>query len=496
MANFWDSIKGFFGYTRKPTNELSNVNKGDIDKPISPGRVSVPNNNNDTIVSFMKGMTKLVNPSFRKELIPLIRDLYKINPDVSIALQDMFKLTNTGHIISFPNNTAEEAKMMRDHLAKVSKNWSKYTAGIDGLVNKFIVQCLVGGAISIEAVPNRDLSGISTIVFINPEDIYFRRLNDGVYHPYQKNPNYITNKRPEFIKLNTDTYMYTSMYNDTDEPYGIPPFLSALDSLKGQHDMRDNFKHIMELMGMVGFLEAKMEKPARKASESESTYTSRLNSLLRNLKKNLVGGMKDGVVTGFIGDHEFKLNSTSTSLQNLDIPWNLNQQSVANGLGVNGTLIGVKSNGNQTEGGAGISLSKMISQLRNIQMLVSYVLCFIYTLELRLAGMNNKGIEVTFGTSTISDELKVQQGIEYKIRNNTSLYNQGIINQDQFAWNMGYRKPDRKEPRVTNDSNDGVSSIDDDMKKKKREEDKDDSDRKTRDKNNPNPKRRDQDSRK
>ena len=140
-----------------------------------------------------------------------------------------------------------------------------------------------------------------------------------------------------------------------------------------------------------------------------------------------MNGMKDGIVTGFIEDHEFKLNSTTQNLQNLDKPWTMNQQSVANGLGVSGNLIGVTSN--TTEGGAGILLSKIISQLKNLQTLTSFVLEFIYSLELRLAGLPNKGIKVTFGTTTISDEVKVQQGLEYKIRNLTSLYNQGIIGQ-------------------------------------------------------------------
>ena len=170
----------------------------------------------------------------------------------------------------------------------------------------------------------------------------------------------------------------------------------------------------------------------------------------------------------------------------------MNQQSVANGLGVNGSLIGVQNN--LTEGGTGILLSKMISQLRNIQMLLKYALEFLYTLELRLAGYNNKGIVVTFGTSTISDELKVQQGIEYKIRNLVSLYNQGIISQEEFAWSMGYEKPDQKEPRQMEEP-EGVSSSQDSAKKQKREADKDTSDRKTRDKNKTIPKRADQDSR-
>lgn len=485
MEITWNPLKWFRGHSEVIENKAPDKDTSSI----PPGRVSVPDDSSQGLVVSLRDITNLVTPSFRSNIIPLIRDLYKVNPDMSIAIQDMFKLSNTGHTISFPNNTPEEAKKMKEHLSMVSKRWSNYTAGINGLVNRFIVQCLTSGAISIEAVPNNKLDGISTIVFVNPENIYFRRLENGVYHPYQKNPYTILNDRPDFIKLNTETYIYVGMYNDTDEPYGVPPFMAALDSIKGQHDMRVNFKHIMELMGMVGFLEAKMEKPPREPNESVQAYRARLNNTLVKLKKNMMGGLKDGIVTGYKEDHEFKLNSTTQSLQNLEKPWAMNQQSVANGLGINSNIIGVQTS--NTEGGAGILLSKMISQLKNIQMLVSHILEFIYTLELRLSGFNNKGIKVEFGTSTISDELKVQQGLEYKIRNLQALYNQGIINQQQYAWAMGYEKPDQKEPRQINND---ISDIEDSAKKQKREADKDKSDRKTRDKNNPMPKRKDQDT--
>jgi hypothetical protein len=485
MEITWNPLKWFRSHSEVIENKAPDKDTSSI----PPGRVSVPDDSSQGLVVSLRDITNLVTPSFRSNIIPLIRDLYKVNPDMSIAIQDMFKLSNTGHTISFPNNTPEEAKKMKEHLSMVSKRWSNYTAGINGLVNRFIVQCLTSGAISIEAVPNNKLDGISTIVFVNPENIYFRRLENGVYHPYQKNPYTILNDRPDFIKLNTETYIYVGMYNDTDEPYGVPPFMAALDSIKGQHDMRVNFKHIMELMGMVGFLEAKMEKPPREPNESVQAYRARLNNTLVKLKKNMMGGLKDGIVTGYKEDHEFKLNSTTQSLQNLEKPWAMNQQSVANGLGINSNIIGVQTS--NTEGGAGILLSKMISQLKNIQMLVSHILEFIYTLELRLSGFNNKGIKVEFGTSTISDELKVQQGLEYKIRNLQALYNQGIINQQQYAWAMGYEKPDQKEPRQINND---ISDIEDSAKKQKREADKDKSDRKTRDKNNPMPKRKDQDT--
>ena len=479
-----------FNITRdkpEPIPETEKVNLIETGKTTVPpaGRVSVPNDQN-VILTAIKGQTGMVTPSFRTEVIPTIRDLYKVNSDMSITIQDMFKLTNTGHMVTFPYNTDAEAEKMDMHLKEASKNWTTYTAGIDGLVNKFIVQCLVGGAISIEGVPKRDLSGISTVLFINPEDIMFKRTNDGTYLPYQINKTFGQVDK-QYIKLNLVTYKYIGMYNDIDEPYGIPPFMASLESLATQRDMKISFKQMMDLAGLMGFLEALVEKPNREASESVKAYENRLTRYLREVKRNMRDGMKDGLIVGYKDDHEFKMNSTTKDLSNLDKVWNMNQQSVANGLGGSGSLIGVQNA--STEGGAGILLSKMISQLKNIQTLVTSALEFLYALELRLAGFNCKGIKIKFNSSTITDEVKIQQGLEYKIRNLVALYNQGIISQEQFAIEMGYIEPDESEPREPVDMDSG---LDDAAKKKKRETDKDTSDRRSRAKVKINPKRNDQ----
>ena len=60
---------------------------------------------------------------------------------------------------------------------------------------------------------------------------------------------------------------------------------------------------------------------------------------------------------------------------------------------------------------------------------------------------------------------------------------------------MGFHRPDRKEPREPIENNSTVNTPDQHAKKQKREADKDKSDRRVRDKNNPNPKRGDQDTR-
>ena len=83
--------------------------------------------------------------------------------------------------------------------------------------------------------------------------------------------------------------------------------------------------------------------------------------------------------------------------------------------------------------------------------------------------------------------MKVQQGKEVKQRVLRMLWIDGIISPEQYAEEMGYTKPHRK---VKPPSPDNKSS-DDAVKKKKREEDKDKSDRNVRDKNKPQPKRKD-----
>ena len=465
--------------------KIKTVKRGDTDAPISPGRVSEPDSGN-RFYNAIQGRTQVIEPSFRDEIIPILRDLYKVNPDIGIALQDMFKLANTGHTIRFPNNTEKEAEKMRTFIEESSKNWGLYTSGMHGIVNRMMVQCLIGGAISIEAVPNQAMDNLSTVLFLNPENIRFSRKNDGKYVPYQK----VTNiKYPKgLVKLNEATFIYAPMFNDTDEPYGVPTFMPALDSIDGQYVMRNNFKQIMEQMGLLGFLEAKMEKPSKRPNESEPQYVNRLNGILKKLKSNLKDGMSDGIVVGYIDDHEFDLKSTTKNLSNVDKMWDMNQQSVANGLGVSGNIIGI-ANAN-TEGGAGILLSKLISQLRNVQEVSKLAISKTYELALLLGGFNNKGIDIQFGPSTISDDLKIQQAREIKVRNNKELYLQGIIGQQEYAWDLGYNKPHKAKPLVPVEV---LAGGQDPAAKEKEEKDKDTGDRAGRDKKKANPKRADQD---
>lgn len=482
-------IKRAGGSNKVTADELIKDDGKNVKIPPS-GRSSEPDYARDfNIDSFGRGLN-VVKHDYCIQAIPLIRKLYKKNSDVGSVVNDLMQLTNTGHKIKFDSSIKPDvADKMKKHLEEVTKHWGQGTFGIDGIVNKLIIQIWVSGALSAERVVNSNLDGIDFISIVNPENIYFSINRKGRYKALQKTNKYLASRRG-YKRLNMNTYKYLGIYSDEDTPYGVPPFLTALEELATQKDMKDNIKHILKQMGLLGYLQVKMDKPRKMDRENDSKYKNRLTQLLDETKKNLLKGFKDGIVVGYDEDHEFEFQSTTKNLTGVSELFNMNENQVANGLKTAGAFLGLEQKGG--EGQLGIVFTKMLSQLKNVQRLIAFFMEDTYALELRLAGFDPKGIKVDFFPSTITDDLKFQQGKEIKQRILRALWTDGIIGPDQYADEMGYIKPfDYKEPPAYQTEGDQVV---DEEKRKKRESDKDRSDRRSRDKSNPNPKRRDRDT--
>ncbi len=481
------SLAELLGFQDEPETKLSQPAMAVQNRRSSSHPVGV-----DPIKNLNSSFT-FVKPDFNFEAIPLIRTLRTHNPDVGLVVNDLKELTNTGHDVSFSADTPHtEAKKMREYLAESTKSWADGVPDIDGLVNKMISQLWVSGALSMEFVPNRQMNKVKTAALVNPEEIRFKLSNrTGRYEPYQVGK-FKTDQIVTDVKLNPKQYVYYGMNGDTEVPYGIPPFITALEAIEVQKDMKDNISYVTDQVGIMGFLEFLMAKPHQEAGESELAYKQRLEATLTELRGNIKNGFKEGVVVGYQDDHESKFHSTTQNINGLDNVFNLNEVQVANGLKTTPSFLGISQG--TTESYMSIVFTKMLSQLRNAQNIVSKVLEFGYKFDLRLAGFNPKHIkslEVNFKPSTITDDLKTQQAGEIKRRNLKADYDQGIIGQDTFAELLGYKKADQKEPRQVVQPEMGEGEDDDQVKKEKKEKKKDDSDRRTREKGKPQPKRKD-----
>lgn len=415
-------------------------------KALPAGRTSIAPGSNSFIPT--ENGFEIMLPDYYLALIPYIRSLVSTNQNMSQALSNIVELGNTGHSIKFDASvSAEQIVKMQQHIEARRKNWAVSKPNVDGIVDRMFRQIMVSGALSVEWIPKNDLTGIKRIAMVNPETI--RWGYDGKkdeYQPFQTVEGKVVNSSTNnLITLNTNTYQYYAINGDTDIPYGIPPYLSALGPLNTQKKMMDNINFLIEQVGLAGFLEMLMEKPEREGDEAWDKYYARLDKFLDDAKARVTLGFRDGVSVGYKEDTEFKFHATAKSFGGVNEFFILNELLFGSGLNMDMSMMG--RNYGSSEAQITIVFTKLLSQLNTIQQLVAACLEYGYTLELRLAGFQFKTLNVQFNPSTALDELKYQQAEEIRIRNYNQLYADGIISQEQYAQGVGYEKPNKKQPR-------------------------------------------------
>ena len=496
--NIKETINKLFN---KPKSlEIKKVKQQEKVVVVPNGRVSSPTKHGKIMgdsYNTLNGGYNMVSQDDILKSIPYIRKLFRTNPDLGSVVFDITQLTNTGHVIKFDQSVPQaEVMAMRAHLDKVSENWHQGSAGIDGLINKWVTQIYITGALSNEWVPKIDLTGIDYNSLVDTETIEFGHRVKGKYEPFQRAYDFNHKNSNGLVKLNTETYKYYALISDSDIPYGIPPYLTALCSIQDQTDMNENIRHIINQVGLVGFMQVLLDKPQQNPNESIPVYESRLNKLLTDTSNNMKKGIKDGISVGFMEDHQFEFHSATKNVTGVKDLYNLNQIQLSNGLKTSPIFLGV--GGGSSETFISVVFSKMLSQLKNTQQIISKNLQKGYELELRMAGFKFKSLKVEFKPSTITDDVKMQQGREYKQRVLRALWIDGIISQEVYTEEMGYIKPAvKRDPlklHIKTDSNKPTEQPTDGAKKDKRKADKEKSDRKSRDKNKTVPKRGDQDT--
>jgi len=431
----------------------------------------------------LKGSVNYINPTFNRELIPVIRKLGQHHPDISQGISTLVQLCNTGYKIRFdPRVKAQDIDKMRAHLDRKLLEWGADLGGDNGLINRVFRQIFIAGTIAGEWVPKKDLTTLTKCALIKPEQIYYaydKLLEE--WMPYQQSTRIGLNSQTTTIEglipLNKRTFRYVSLMGDDDLPYGIPPMLAALDSLTVQKDMIDNLRHIVKQLGIIGFMQALLDKPDKLASESEAVYKSRMEALLTEAATRLQVTLKDGISVGFKDDVEFEFHTPTKSSAGADDLYIQNDLRVFAGMKMDSSMMG-RSYGT-SEGQIVVVFNKLLSELKNAQNCARIFFEYGFKLELVMAGFKFETLELVWNSSTLSDDLKLQQGQEIKIRNIIAKFNQGIIDNDQAADELGYEEPNKKEPRIMTDPAAGA------QKKQKREGDKNKSDRAVRKKNRP-----------
>lgn len=436
--------------------------------PIMAGRQTVPNElGTDALLS------TTIQPDIPFKYLEILQTLASVNPDISYAVENIVQLGNTPYIIDFGDSVSDsEADKMRKVLRDSSKRWYGSINSKSVLIANMLDQLVVNGCLSFEAIILQDLSGIDKVILPNPKHIEFMYDKETLsYQPYQRvSTGIISNSQlidGDLIKLNTNTYKYFPLRNRSEKPYGIPPFLSAIDMTATENDILDNFKKVAKNIGVLGFMSVMVNRPQREKSkdgewmETDAEFNTRcVNYLNTVIRPEAEKGFNTGLIAGF--EQDMKIEHQSNNSTNINGAEKfIKEITVIKHAGLKQDPILLGRPFNTSEALGRVILDKFASQVSSYQDIVACGLAELFKLELVLQGFPVMDLAVVFDKPNVKDEKTAQEAQEKRINNKILLYNQGIISQTQLANELDYDKPDQEAPRAAEPTQDNTPTTED-----------------------------------
>jgi len=431
----------------KPLEELLSVSDQSADYPVKAGKRRSTFSGFDGYGSEFTNQ-KLETPPFDRRLYDLLDYLVIFNPDMSYAMDNIVQLSSTNLKVEYDSGVSiETQRAMNAHMATRLQELYWTNNSQTSLVTDLFAQLASSGALSAEAYPNITFKGIEEIVLLHPREVYWYNNKDkNKMEPWQRDPRSPDTTRPGYTRLNQNTYRYLPLRRLNANPYGVPPFLSAIEHTKLENDMLANLSSITSKIGAFGFLKVSVKKPKDPTGgTNKDLYDDLCNTLLDNVEAEVSKGFAEGHCLGFKDEIDFEILGQPSNIQGSEALFNLVNTLKISGLKQDPLMLG--RNFSTTEAIGRVILTKLSEQIDNYQAVVANFLHFVYELELRLAGFKFKTLKLTFDKPLVADVKKEEEAYGKKIDNNTKLYMQGIISQSEYANRLGFEAPDQLEPR-------------------------------------------------
>jgi SPP1 gp7 family putative phage head morphogenesis protein len=396
--------------------------------------------------AYLENSFGAITPEYLQTVLPKIKKLALGHHDFALAISNIMHLGNTKQEVFFDDAVSpRNARKMRTHLIERERAWFP-NSSMTGFVNALFLQAMVYGAISAEAVPNLNLTGLAYLTTVDAENIVFF-MRGGLPRPYQLVrlvPINNKNSSP-YIALNTEQYRYLPVMQGFSTPYGIPPFLAAMFSAEVQQNMSINFMNIARRLGAFGFLNVLLEAPGREKDkdgnwlETKDEYEKRVQGYIDKQATKIKDGFNNGYVVGVKGKHEFELAGNGTNASNAATMFELVDTQLSAGLKTDPSLLGRSRVVTETFGR--VLLQILSSQVQTIQDMIADFLSFARLMELKMAGFKVTKVVTKFAPPLPGDAIKDQQERQLRISNVKELLALGIISLEQAAQELGYDQP-------------------------------------------------------
>lgn len=401
---------------------------------------------NETSDGLIPGLRDVLQGDFPFELLRTLENAAMFNRHISYAVENIVTMASTEFEVEFFDVSDQMQTEMRQELKRAWKSWYEHSDGINSLINDLFIQVAVYGCISAESVPAPELDRIKKVVRVSPYFIRFSYDREQDIHIPLQALSSIYNDRlgestkyPGHIELNTKTYFYSALRRITNKPYGVPPFITAIEDLLTEADMVQSLRTMMKKLGMLGFLSVLLKAPQKKTNEDDGVYAGRVLDYLEKHRPQVEQGFSKGVTIGVKDAHEFELQGQNLNVQGADGLMKIVHMLIFSGVKQDPNLHG--HNFSTTESFGRVIMTKMQTQISNYQDLVASFLDHTFLLHLRLCGFPITDLKTRFAKANVSDDLKEQQAENIKLKNIAFKQDRGWIDQNTAAQEAGYNEP-------------------------------------------------------
>lgn len=390
------------------------------------------------------------------EILDYIELLARYNPDYSQAVDIVQNLANPGHTL-IVDATKGVATRLKERFWEKDRQIQRRHGGLEGLIDKLINQAAVYGALAGEWVANEGMTDIVDFIEVNPKTIRFFWETNPNLDPWNYGPHWAPYQRATmqqieqarkdgqevkngaYIKLNEITFQYFAFNAAPGSPYGVPPFLAALNNLSIQRDMMFNIAEVVRKLALLGLIDIKIEKLKPIAGESQDAFKTRATEYLTSFATLAANMLNDGGLVHY-DDSEVTSTNLSGNAAGATNIFTVNEEQVFSGLKSMPSVAG--RNYSTTETYAGVSYDIMIRNSLRYQRGVRMMLEYGYYLMAQLWGERVQKIELKFWQNKALQRKDTAQAEHYEILNELCKWAAGFTNQVDAAHALGYASPE------------------------------------------------------
>lgn len=232
------------------SDSSSAVARGLQNSQLPKGRQSVEPNSLEGFLTLLQDNFSGYPSDTRKRIIKVFRNVAQSDDDMGGAMRDVQILGNTPYTWQLEGGTRAQ-KQALDELEKM--NARVFAGGFKALGDNQVREVFITGASSVEWVPFPNRKGILNCEIVPAEEIDITKTLEGLLYKQDLNPSGY---------LHPVTYQYRPFDTDGRSPYGIPPVITALQTLWRKRNLMRGEDRVISALQKLAFLVATFKKPS------------------------------------------------------------------------------------------------------------------------------------------------------------------------------------------------------------------------------------------